>query len=279
MKEILERIDRLLNLVEERLPAIDGGTEWDSPAFRWRDGALRAVRRPHEIQPDDLLHIDRQKALLHRNTGQFVTGAPANNALLWGSRGTGKSSLIKAMLAEFHDRGLRLVEVDPHDLVDLPEIVEPMTGREERFVLFADDLSFESGDASYKALKAMLDGAIAAAPPNVLIYATSNRRHLMPEFQRENLEASNIDGEIHHGESVEEKISLSERFGLWLAFHPFNQDQYLAVVNHWCKRLGRDDESEERRSEALRWALSRGSRSGRVARQFAQDWVGRHQAG
>jgi len=279
VKEILERIDRLLDLVEERLPAIDGGTEWDVPAFRWRDGTLRAVPRPHEIHPDDLLHIDRQKALLQRNTGQFVTGAPANNALLWGSRGTGKSSLIKAMLAEFHDRGLRLVEVDPHDLVDLPEIVEPMTGREERFVLFADDLSFESGDASYKALKAMLDGSIVAAPPNVLIYATSNRRHLLPEFQRENLEARNIDGEIHHGESVEEKISLSERFGLWLAFHTFNQDQYLAVVDHWCKRLGRADETEERRCEALRWALSRGSRSGRVAHQFARDWVGRHQPG
>jgi len=279
MKDILERIDRLLDRVEERLPAIDNVPDWDAPAFRWRGGTLHAVPRPHEIRPDDLLHVDEQKALLRRNTGQFVAGAPANNALLWGSRGTGKSSLVKAMLPEFRERGLRLVEVDPHDLVDLPDIVESMAGREERFLLFADDLSFEAGDASYKALKAMLDGSIAAAPPNVLIYATSNRRHLMPEFQRENLEARNINGEIHHGESVEEKISLSERFGLWLAFHPFNQDQYLAVVDHWCNRLGQGSEREERRTEALRWALSRGSRSGRVARQFAQDWVGRHQAG
>lgn len=275
---LLNRVETLLDRVEQILPA---GTsqepKWTALAHRWRrPGVLKAVHHPHLIRLDDLLNIERQKALLVRNTRQFVARAPANNALLWGSRGTGKSSLIKAMLSEFAEQGLRLIEVDKQDLVDLPDIVDPLYGRHERFIIFTDDLSFEAGDPSYKALKAMLDGSIAAAPENVLIYASSNRRHLMPEFMQENREAHHVDGELHHGETVEEKISLSERFGLWLSFYPFNQTHYLDTVNHWLARLGvQPKDSESVREEALRWALSRGSRSGRVAHQFAQDMAGR----
>jgi predicted AAA+ superfamily ATPase len=220
--------------------------------------------------------VDRQYAELDRNTRQFLAGRPANNALLWGARGTGKSSLIKAMLHAYADRGLRLIEVDKHDLVDLPDIVDHLHGRRERFVVFCDDLSFDAEDSSYKALKAILDGSVSAPPENVLIYATSNRRHLMPEYMSENLEARMVDGELHHGETVEEKTSLSERFGIWLSFHPFNQDSYLAIVEHWLGVLGSIDSMDETvRLAALEWALTRGSRSGRVAWQFARDWTGR----
>jgi hypothetical protein len=221
--------------------------------------------------------MDRQKAEVMRNTEQFVTGRPANNVLLWGSRGTGKSTLVKAVFNAFAPRGLRLIEVETHDLVDLPDIVERLHGRRERFLLYCDDLSFEADDPSYKALKAVLEGSIAAPPDNVLVYATSNRRHLMPEPQRDNLESRLVGGEIHHGEAVEEKISLSERFGLWLSFYPFDQEQYLAIAGHWLRRLGSvGPEAPEVRSAALQWALARGSRSGRVARQFALDWAGRN---
>ena len=211
------------------------------------------------------------------NARQFLAGRPCNNVLLWGARGTGKSSLIKALLNEHADRGLRLIEVDKHDLIDLPDIVESLFERPERFLLYCDDLSFEANDPSYKALKAMLDGSISTAPDNVLLCATSNRRHLLPEYLRENQDTQIVEGELHHGEAVEEKISLSERFGLWLSFHPFGQDDYLAIVAHWLEQLGwpagLDGAAHE---EALRWALQRGSRSGRVAWQFARDWVGRN---
>ena len=220
--------------------------------------------------------MERQKADITRNTRQFVEGRSANNVLLWGSRGTGKSSLIKAVLNDFSDQGLRLIEVQKQDLIELPDIVDQLYGRPERFILFSDDLSFEGDDASYKSLKAALDGSISAPPENVLIYATSNRRHLLPEFKEENLDARVVEGEIHHGEGVEEKISLSERFGMWLSFYPFNQDQYLEIVDHWLMRLKSETTADEEiRAEALRWALKRGSRSGRVAWQFAQDWAGR----
>ncbi len=231
---------------------------------------------PHAVALDDLLCMDRQKAEVVRNTEQFVSHRPANNVLLWGSRGTGKSTLVKAVFNAFAPRGLRLIEVETHDLVDLPDIVERLYGRPERFVLYCDDLSFEADDPSYKALKAVLEGSIAAPPDNVLVYATSNRRHLMPEPQRENLDSRLVGGEIHHGEAVEEKISLSERFGLWLSFYPFDQEQYLAIADHWLRRLGAPGvEVPEVRAGALQWALGRGSRSGRVARQFALDWAGR----
>jgi uncharacterized protein len=251
--------------------------DWKAIAYRWRQpGVLQPVEHPQALRLDDLLGIDRQKAELERNTRQFVQGLPANNALLWGSRGTGKSSLVKALLLAYAGRGLRLIECDAGELTDLPDIVAPLFKRPERFIVFADDLSFEANDPSFKALKALMDGSIAAAPDNVLIYATSNRRHLLPEFHSENEQAQLIGTEIHHGEAVEEKISLSERFGLWLSFYPFDQPQYLRIARHHLQLLGVtqvDDEAFE--PEALRYALARGSRSGRVAMQFARDWAGR----
>jgi hypothetical protein len=277
---LAERLAVTLERLEALLPAPPEAPDWIScRAFRWRRygqrGHLQAVRHPHRLRLADLRRIDRQKAALDRNVRQFLAGQPCNNALLWGARGTGKSSLVKALLNEYADRGLRLIEVDKHDLLDLADIVEPLYDRPERFLLYCDDLSFEANDPSYKALKAMLDGSISAAPDNVLLCATSNRRHLLPEYLRENQDARIVEGELHHGEAVEEKISLSERFGLWLSFHPFSQDDYLDVVGHWLVQLGDEGLDEAARDEALRWALQRGSRSGRVAWQFARDRVGR----
>lgn len=276
--DLIERLHGLLDRVETHLPPQRTPRD-DALAYRWvktgRSGYLADIPHPQVIHLEQLLGIDQQKQELVRNTAQFVTGKPANNALLWGSRGTGKSSLIKALLGEFSDQGLRIIEVDRVDLCDLPDIVEPLRTSPHRYLIFSDDLSFEANDPSYKALKATIDGSLAAPPDNVLIYATSNRRHLLPEYLRENQESRLIDGEIHHGEAVEEKISLSERFGLWLAFHPFSQDQYLSIVSHYLVDFGIDEMTDSARSEALRWALSRGSRSGRVAWQFARDWAGR----
>ncbi len=284
IEPLLSRLDELLTRVEQLLPAGWVATDWEQAiAFRWRrersSGRLQAISAPHRIRLDDLRGIAAQKAELERNTRQFVAGLPANNALLWGSRGTGKSSLVKALLHSYADQGLRLLEVDALELVDLPDIVERLHSRTERFVLFCDDLSFEADDASYKALKAVLDGSVAAVPENVVVYATSNRRHLMPEYMIENLEARNRGGEIHYGEAVEEKISLSERFGLWLSFYPFDQETYLHIVDGWLECLGMTASEagpDAVQEAALRWALGRGSRSGRSAYQFARDWVGRH---
>jgi uncharacterized protein len=275
LKDVLEQFSRLMDRADRLLPAPAPEPDWTAPAHRWhRDGHLSPVHHVAPLSLDDLLHIERQKTLLVRNTRQFLRGLPANNVLLWGARGTGKSSLMRALLNEFSAEGLRIVQVDGHDLANLPDIAAPLVGRPERFILLADDLSFEASDPGYKALKAMLDGSLEGTPENVLIHATSNRRHLMPEKMMDNLEVKRVDDEIHPGEAVEEKISLSERFGLWLAFHPFNQDQYLTVVAHWLARLG-STLTEEARAEALRYALARGSRSGRVAWQFARDWAGR----
>lgn len=230
------------------------------------------------LRLSDLQEIDGQKEKIQRNTEQFVRGLTANNVLLTGARGTGKSSLVKACLNEYASQGLRLIEVDKDDLVDLPDIIDVVSARPEKFLVFCDDLSFEDGEPGYKALKSILDGSVAAATPNVLIYATSNRRHLLPEYMKENLTYTHTDdGEVHPGEGVEEKISLSERFGLWISFYPFSQDEYLTIVQQWLAALGAGpDQIEAARAEALVWALERGSRSGRVAYQFARDWVGRH---
>jgi predicted AAA+ superfamily ATPase len=285
LERLARRAEALLDRLEAMAPA-PAAPDWSaSIAFRWRRQAaawghrawLAPVLHRSTIALDDLKNIDEPKRLIEQNTRQFVAGLPANNVLLTGSRGTGKSSLIKACLNAYAARGLRLIEVDKADLVDLPDIVDLVAGRPERFVVFCDDLSFEEGEPGYKALKVALDGSVAAASDNLLIYATSNRRHLMPERMSENLAAKHTeDGEIHPGETSEEKISLSERFGLWVAFYPFRQDEYLAVVEHWLRHFGcSGPQIEAARADALRWALERGSRSGRVAWQFARDWAGR----
>ncbi len=282
LNQFLARAERLLERLEGLLPAEPSAPDWAaSTAFRWRrkhkSAALVPVPRPHQIRLDDLQDSDDKKARIVANTRQFLAGKRANNVLLTGARGTGKSSLVKALLTEFAADGLRLIEVDKDDLIDLPDIVELLHGRPERFILFTDDLSFEDGEPAYKPLKSVLDGSLAAVPDNVLIYATSNRRHLMPEYFAENAATKHLDGEVHPAEAVEEKISLSERFGLWISFYPFSQDEYLKVVNHWLGEFGVPSEAVAgARGEALQWALLRGSRSGRVAWQFARDYAGHY---
>jgi predicted AAA+ superfamily ATPase len=247
----------------------------DALAYRWRAGALQPIVFPQSVQPQELLAIERQKEAVARNTQQFVRGLPANHVLLSGARGTGKSSLVKAMLGQFGAQGLRLVEVHPHDLTELPDIVAPLRERAERFILYVDDFSVQANDPALTALKAALDGGVEEPPDNVLIYATSNRRHLMPESRRDNEEYHWEDGELHPGESTEEKIALSERFGLWLSFPPFDQAQFLEAVRLHLARFGVNAWNEEIEKAALRWALARASRSGRVAQQFARDFAGR----
>ena len=278
----LERAEQLISRIESVLPQPMTAPDWQSSiAWRYRKrasghGVLEPVRHVAPMSLADLKEIDLQKEKIERNTLQFVQGKPANNVLLTGARGTGKSSLIKACLNAYSGQGLRLIEVDKADLTDLPDIIEVVAGRSEKFIVYCDDLSFEDGEPGYKALKSILDGSIAAATQNVLIYATSNRRHLLPEYMKENLSYTHTDdGEVHPGEGVEEKISLSERFGLWVSFYPFSQDEYLTIVAQWLNSLGAEQAVlETARPEALIWALERGSRSGRVAYQFARDYMG-----
>ena len=281
--KLIARAEDVLARVEALLPPPSADPDWTKvTAARWRKrggrGHLQAVAHPQTIALDDLVAIDAQKKTIDQNTRQFVAGLQANNVLLTGARGTGKSSLIKACLNEFSLRGLRLIEVDKTDLVDLPDIVDLVAERPERFVVFCDDLSFDEGEPGYKALKSILDGSISQASDNVLIYATSNRRHLLPEYMQENLTYKHTpDGEVHPGEVIEEKISLSERFGLWVSFYPFSQDEYLAIVAQWLRLFEVDEAAiTAARQESLVWALERGSRSGRVAFQFANDYSGRH---
>jgi len=279
--EFFTRAEKLLTRFEQSLPPLPGSHAEDGIAWRWRKrngrGWLDPITRFNPVALDDLQHIEVQKEELSRNTRQFLAGLPANNALLWGPRGTGKSSLVKALLNAYAPAGLRLVEVERHDLVDLPDIVDALASRSARYIVFCDDLSFDEHDQTYRALKTVLDGSVLSTPDNLLIYATSNRRHLVPERLRDNNDARyDEDGEVHQSEAVEEKISLSERFGLWLSFHQFNQDRYLDIVDHWLTAFdvpARD--SAEVRRAALQWALLHGSRSGRAAHQFARDWAGR----
>jgi predicted AAA+ superfamily ATPase len=285
-EQLIARATELVNRIEAILPQPLGAPDWNGGiAWRYRKrstghGSLEPVRHVGAIRPQDLKEIDAQKEKIQRNTLQFVQGHPANNVLLTGARGTGKSSLIKACLNEYASLGLRLIEVDKADLVDLPDIVDVVASRPEKFIVYCDDLSFEEGEPGYKALKSILDGSVAAATPNVLIYATSNRRHLLPEYMKENLSYTHTDdGEVHPGEVVEEKISLSERFGLWVSFYPFSQDEYLQIVAQWLSHFGATPEDiQVARPQALVWALERGSRSGRVAYQFARDHAGRRQS-
>ena len=284
LERLLERALQVLDRLEAVLPQPLSAPDWNaSIAWRYRKrssghGTLDPVRHVAGIRLSDLKEIEPQKEKIQRNTQQFVAGQPANNVLLTGARGTGKSSLIKACLNEYAPQGLRLIEVDKADLVDLPDIIEVVARRPEKFMVFCDDLSFEDGEPGYKALKSILDGSVAASTPNVLIYSTSNRRHLLPEYMKENLTYTHTeDGEVHPGEVVEEKISLSERFGLWVSFYPFSQEEYLAITAQWLSSFGVPASAiEAARAESLVWALERGSRSGRVAYQFARDWAGRH---
>ena len=279
--KLIKQAETLVARLERLLPQEAPPTDWGSSiAFRWRKrsgkGSIEAVRHVHRIALRDLQGIDTQKELVEQNTRQFVEGYPANNVLLTGARGTGKSSLIKALLNKYAPRGLRLIEVEKQDLVDLPDIVDRIAERPERFLLYCDDLSFEAGEAGFKALKVVLDGSIAAATDNCVIYATSNRRHLMPEFMQENLDYKHVGEEIHPSETSEEKVSLSERFGLWVSFYPFDQDDYLKIVTIWLEHFkAQGARSAEAQRAALQWALQRGSRSGRVAWQFARDWAGK----
>ena len=285
-EHLLVRAEQLISRIESILPQPLSAPDWSaSHAYRYRKrssghGTLEPVRHVGAMRLDDLKEISPQKDKIQRNTLQFVQGYPANNVLLTGARGTGKSSLIRACLNEYATQGLRLIEVDKADLVDLPDIVDVVSARPEKFIVFCDDLSFEEGEPGYKALKSILDGSVAATSSNVLIYATSNRRHLLPEYMRENLTYTHTDdGEVHPGEVIEEKISLSERFGLWVSFYPFTQDEYLVIVAQWLSSFGVGAPAiAAARPEALVWALERASRSGRVAWQFARDYAGRHVA-
>lgn len=281
---LLERVDRLAQRLEPLLPVEAPTIDWTTTlAARWqrqgRSGSLQPLRVSLDVRLDDLLGVDAQREQLARNTRQFVAGVPANHALLWGARGAGKSSLVRALLAEHWLAGLRLVEIERDHLADLPRVVEQLNGQSQRFVLFCDDLSFEAGEGEYRVLKSVLDGSLERAPDNVLLYATSNRRHLVPERQSDNDHWERVDGELHPSEAVEDKIALSDRFGLWLSFYPFTQDHYLTVVRHWIGVLASQaglewawDETVEK--AAIRWATGRGNRNGRCAYQFARQWVG-----
>ncbi len=283
-EHLLGRAEQLISRIESLLPQALTQPDWRSTlACRYRkrsngSGLLTPVRHIGVMRLVDLKEIEPQKEKIRRNTLQFVSGQAANNVLLTGARGTGKSSLIKACLNEYAGLGLRLIEVDKTDLIDLPEIVDLVSERSEKFIVFCDDLSFEEGEPGYKALKSILDGSVATTSSNVLIYATSNRRHLLPEYMQENLSYTHReDGEVHPGEVVEEKISLSDRFGLWVSFYPFTQDEYLVIAAQWLGYFGVAPAAvQAARAQALLWALERGSRSGRVAYQFARDYVGQH---
>jgi len=282
LQHLITRAEALITRLEAVLPHPLEAPDWSaSTAFRYRKRSggsrIEPVRHVARIRLDDIVEVDPQKDRLLRNTLQFVTGHAANNVLLTGARGTGKSSLVKACLNEYSPQGLRLIEIDKHDLVDLPDILDLVTDRPEKFIVFCDDLSFDEGEPGYKELKSILDGTVSQSADNVLIYATSNRRHLLPEYMKENLTYKHTeDGEVHPGEVVEEKISLSERFGLWVSFYPFSQDEYLAIVAQWLRGFGvSEDDIAAHRQESLVWALERGSRSGRVAFQYAKDLSGR----
>jgi uncharacterized protein len=277
--QLITRIELLIDRVEQVLPAAQPQPDWAGNAFRWRtqagtNGYLQVVKNPHRVDLNSLKNVETQKQAIVRNTAQFAAGRSANNVLLTGARGTGKSTLIKACWNAFADQGLKIIEVDKTDLIQLADIVDLVSGRPEKFIIFCDDMSFEEGESSYKALKSALDGSIAEPSANILFYATSNRRHLLPEKMRENLDVSYEDGEIRPNDSIEEKVSLSERFGLWLSFYPFTQDDYLAAARYWVGYLG-GTWGETTEFDALLWHRSRGARSGRIAWQFAKDYVGR----
>lgn len=283
--EVVEQLERVLSSVEQLLPKALEPIEWQNTwAANWRRhsfaGYLEPIEHIDQTRLEDLVGIDRQKEILERNTRQFLLNYPANNVLLWGSRGTGKSSVVRALLNKYASQGLRIVQVDRHDLDFLPDIFAQIGRQPYRYILLCDDLSFEPDDPGYKILKSVLDGSVYASPKNVLIYVTSNRRHLLPEFHTDNLGAKMVNNEIHHGESVEEKISLSDRFGIWLSFYVFKQELYLEIVQKTLARLCVEYGVEPRwddqlAQEAVKWSHDKSKRCGRTALQFARYWLGR----
>ncbi len=284
--EIVEQLERVLSSVEQLLPKAVAAVDWrETPAANWRRhsfaGYLEPIESIDQTALDDLVGIDKQKQVLEKNTRQFLKGYPANNVLLWGSRGTGKSSVVRALLNKYAESGLRIIQVDKHDLDHLPDIFAQIGKQPYRFIILCDDLSFEPDDPGYKILKSVLDGSVYASPKNVLIYVTSNRRHLLPEFHTDNLGAKMVHNEIHHGEAVEEKISLSDRFGLWLSFYVFKQDLYLEIVQKTIARLCIENQVEpqwndEMAGAAIKWSHEKSKRCGRTALQFARHWLGQH---
>lgn len=280
LENLITRAESLINQLEALLPAKSPVPDWNALAWRWvkheKNGALQAVLHPHVIALENIQFVDRQKSEIVRNTQQFLQNLPANHVLLTGARGTGKSSLIKALLNQFSSQGLRLIEVEKQDLIDLPNIVALIRNRPEKFIIFCDDLTFETHDASYKALKVVLDGSIEHASSNVLVYATSNRKNLMPEMMADNVPQQNLSGEIRPNDTVEEKSALAERFGLWLSFYAFDQDEYLAIAAHWLKTFNLPFDAAAEKA-ALQFYHTRGARSGRVAYQFAKDYAGKLQ--
>lgn len=281
-EKLVARAEDLIDRLEALFHKPARPADWNATAWRWvmqnGRGSLHAVTHPHQINLKNIHFVDAQKSEIVRNTRQFLAGLPSNNVLLTGARGTGKSSLIKALLTEFHQQGLRLIEVEKHDLVQLPEIVDLIKNSADsanlKFIIYCDDLTFEANDASYKALKVVLDGSISATSDNILVYATSNRKNLMPEFMVDNLATKHADGEIRPSDTIEEKAALAERFGLWLSFYAFDQDEYLAICKSWLETFDIvfDDAA---RQAALGFSHTRGMRSGRVAYQFSRDYAGK----
>ena len=274
---IIEKLSAVLDQLQQVLPETKQDTDFSAPAFRWHDKQLKAIYQPTAMHLDDLKGIERQKAKILQNTEQFLHGLPANDILLTGSRGTGKSSIVRSLLTEYSAQGLRLIEIERDDLSDLPDIQKLIKDRSEKFIVYCDDLAFNAEDENYRSLKSVLDGSLQSGASNFIIYATSNRRHLLPEFMHENTPVTKVDvpqyKELHPQEAIEEKISLSDRFGLWLSFYPMDQNLYLEIIEHYLKKENMSF-NEEVRAEALRWCQARGQRSGRAAYQFSKHWVG-----
>ncbi|MCU4631103.1 MULTISPECIES: ATP-binding protein [Acinetobacter] len=277
---ILNALSTVLLQLQQSLPKLKQSPDFSAYAYKWQAGELKPIHQLKQIELADLKGIERQKEKVIQNTLQFLKGLPANDVLLTGSRGTGKSSIVRALLTEYADQGLRLIEIERDDLSDLPQIQQLIAGRPEKFIVYCDDLAFNAEDENYRSLKSVLDGSLQSGSSNFVIYATSNRRHLLPEFMHENTPVTKVDvpqyTELHPQEAIEEKISLSDRFGLWLSFYPMDQNLYLEIVEHYLKKADMQMTAEAR-AEALRWCQARGQRSGRAAYQFSKHWIGSQQ--
>lgn len=274
---ILNTLSTVLLQLQQSLPELKHAPDFSAHAYKWQNSELKPIHQLRQMELADLKGIERQKEKVIQNTLQFLNGLPANDVLLTGSRGTGKSSIVRALLTEYADQGLRLIEIERDDLSELPEIQKLIAERPEKFIVYCDDLAFNAEDENYRSLKSVLDGSLQSGSSNFVIYATSNRRHLLPEFMHENTPVTRVDvpqyTELHPQEAIEEKISLSDRFGLWLSFYPMDQNLYLEIVEHYLKKADMELTAVAR-AEALRWCQARGQRSGRAAYQFSKYWIG-----